>query len=147
MTNALDTHGDWIYDNVAAYLNVDVGVGGTGFGASATHSLDRYNKDNQLHSIISQFLIYPSAILHRKPSSTSLQIYSSLILSRVIKSVADDIIDPNTSKPLSQVWNGKVDTLGSGSDYTAYIHHYGIPSASFGFFGDAEAGVWRFHGE
>jgi len=63
-------------------------------------------------------------------------------LDNLIHSVAADIIDPNTGKPLSQIWSGSISTLGSGSDYTAYIDHYGVACLDFGFNGNY-AGVYH----
>eukprot|EP01127_Copromyxa_protea_P018506 TRINITY_DN5843_c0_g1_i3.p1 TRINITY_DN5843_c0_g1~~TRINITY_DN5843_c0_g1_i3.p1 ORF type:complete len:295 (-),score=63.37 TRINITY_DN5843_c0_g1_i3:48-932(-) len=64
-------------------------------------------------------------------------------LDNFIISVADDIIDPDTNKPLSQVWDKQISTLGSGSDFTSYIDHYGISVITFGFVGDSENGVYH----
>ena len=39
------------------------------------------------------------------------------------------------SQTLRENWNGFVGVLGSGSDYTAFLHHYGIPAVSLEFNG------------
>lgn len=46
---------------------------------------------------------------------------------------ADFVIDPETGKPLSEVWDGRVGVLGAGSDYVPFVHHLGVPSLDFIF--------------
>jgi len=57
-------------------------------------------------------------------------------LSSLIRYAASRVIDPSTNKTLSQVWDGKVYTIGSGSDYTAFVHHLGIASIDLRFKGN-----------
>jgi N-acetylated-alpha-linked acidic dipeptidase len=56
-------------------------------------------------------------------------------LDHLLKTVADKITDPNSGKPISQVWNGAVADLGSGSDYTAFLDHFGVAATDMGFGG------------
>ena len=44
-----------------------------------------------------------------------------------------EIKDPTTGEPLSALWDGDLMTLGSGSDYTVFIDHLGIPSLDLAF--------------
>jgi len=53
----------------------------------------------------------------------------------VIEEASSQVIDPNTKLPLSEVWDGFVGTLGSGSDFTAFLDHFGISSMDMGFSG------------
>ncbi|KAF8455884.1 hypothetical protein BGX38DRAFT_114081 [Terfezia claveryi] len=42
-------------------------------------------------------------------------------------------------------WNGKIRTLGSGSDYTAFQDFLGIPSSDMSFKNDLQDAVWMYH--
>ncbi len=95
--------------NAVAYLNLDVAVSGPNFGASSVPSLWK-----------------------------------------LIKDVTRDVKDPKSGKTVFQQWQersrnvqdskGPIDprigALGSGSDYTPFLQHLGVPSTDFGFNGD-----------
>jgi N-acetylated-alpha-linked acidic dipeptidase len=99
-------------EKAVAYLNVDVAVSGGNFSASSVPSLWK-----------------------------------------VIRDVTRDIKDPKTGKSIYQQWqeraregrsmnedtNGgeaRIGALGSGSDYTPFLQHLGVPSTDMGFGGD-----------
>ena len=42
-------------------------------------------------------------------------------------------------------WSGKISTLGSGSDYTAFQDFLGIPSSDMGFSNAPQDAVWMYH--
>eukprot|EP01118_Nematostelium_gracile_P008999 TRINITY_DN3011_c0_g1_i2.p1 TRINITY_DN3011_c0_g1~~TRINITY_DN3011_c0_g1_i2.p1 ORF type:complete len:418 (-),score=101.61 TRINITY_DN3011_c0_g1_i2:74-1327(-) len=66
---------------------------------------------------------------------------ASSSLSSLIKYVSTKVNYPGTKIPISQKWNNKIETLGSGSDYTAFLHHLGIPSLDIRF--EGEWGVYH----
>jgi N-acetylated-alpha-linked acidic dipeptidase len=110
---------EWAEENAAelqekavAYLNVDVAVSGGNFGASSVPSLWK-----------------------------------------VIRDVTRDVKDPKTGKSIYQQWQeraresrsvndattegeARIGALGSGSDYTPFLQHLGVPSTDMGFGGD-----------
>ncbi|HEY0347842.1 MAG TPA: transferrin receptor-like dimerization domain-containing protein, partial [Pyrinomonadaceae bacterium] len=108
---------EWAEENAAelqqkavAYLNVDVAVNGPNYSASAVPSLWK-----------------------------------------LIKEATRDVKDPKTGKSVYQQWQdrareqrGELDAesearigpLGSGSDYTPFLQHLGVPSTDMGFGGD-----------
>jgi N-acetylated-alpha-linked acidic dipeptidase len=117
---------EWVEENAAelrekavAYLNMDAAVSGSNFGASSVPSMWK-----------------------------------------LIRSAAEDVRDPKTGKSVYEVWrtrvrenapeselfdaNGnekptptpRIGALGSGSDYTPFLQHLGIPSLDMGFGGD-----------
>jgi N-acetylated-alpha-linked acidic dipeptidase len=110
---------EWAEDNAAelrekavAYLNVDVAVSGGNFGASSVPSLWK-----------------------------------------VLRDVTRDVKDPKTGQSIYQTWQdrsregrnvndsapageARIGALGSGSDYTPFLQHLGVPSTDFGFNGD-----------
>jgi len=57
--------------------------------------------------------------------------------------------DPRTGKPVYDVWTAdgteepEIGRLGSGSDYTAFLDHIGVPSLEAGFTNDASAGTYH----
>lgn len=88
----------------------------------------------------------------------------SHVLEKFINSVARDVPDPekNTSVwkrlrsyEIAHAHNAearseirkrpdlRIGALGDGSDYTAFIHHLGIPSADIGFGGESHGGVYH----
>jgi len=42
--------------------------------------------------------------------------------------ITGKVLDPRAQLPLNQVWDQTVGTLGSGSDYAAFVHHLGVAS-------------------
>jgi N-acetylated-alpha-linked acidic dipeptidase len=63
--------------------------------------------------------------------------------------VTKEVQDPRTGKPVYDTWSKdgaetpKVGRLGSGSDYTAFLDHVGVPSFEAGFTNDASAGTYH----
>lgn len=53
----------------------------------------------------------------------------------LIHNVTQEVPYPGSSSSLRNNWSGFVGVLGSGSDYTAFLHHYGIPAVSLEFNG------------
>jgi len=93
-----------------AYLNLDVAVSGANFGASSVPSLWK-----------------------------------------LLRAATRDVKDPKTGKSVYQQWQdrarenrpegdnsgeARIGALGSGSDYTPFLQHLGVPSTDFGFNGD-----------
>lgn len=54
-------------------------------------------------------------------------------LSTLIQKTLRKVRDPDSGKLLSEVWDGGVGTLGSGSDYTVFLDHLGITSLDMRF--------------
>ena len=59
------------------------------------------------------------------------------------------VTDPRTGRSVYDVWKGDdneeptVDRLGSGSDYTAFLDHVGVPSLEAGFSAPASSGTYH----
>jgi len=111
-TEWAEENADDLREKAVAYLNVDVAVSGGNFGASSVPSLWK-----------------------------------------VIRDVTRDVKDPKTGKSIYQQWQEKaregrsineatnggearIGALGSGSDYTPFLQHLGVPSTDMGFGGD-----------
>jgi N-acetylated-alpha-linked acidic dipeptidase len=88
----------------------------------------------------------------------------SHVLEKFVNSVARDIQDPEKDIPawkrrqafsISQAHNAeergemrqrvdfRIGALGDGSDYTAFVHHLGIPSANLGYGGETQGGIYH----
>jgi N-acetylated-alpha-linked acidic dipeptidase len=120
-TEWAEEHANELTKQAVAYLNMDVGVSGPHFGASAVPSL-----------------------------------------AGLIREVTEEVTDPNSGRPLYAVWSeesrklrrepgapivvplqepapdsgeARVGELGSGSDYTPFLQHLGVPSLDLGFGG------------
>jgi N-acetylated-alpha-linked acidic dipeptidase len=120
-TEWVEEHADLLTRNAVAYLNMDSGVAGRHFGASAVPSL-----------------------------------------SRLIREVAQEVKDPATGRSVYAVWSAesanvkreggipyaitnssrsaeeptaRVGDLGSGSDYTPFLQHLGVPALDLSFGG------------
>ena len=110
-TEWAEEYADELQQKAVAYLNVDVAVAGPNFGASSVPSLWK-----------------------------------------LIRSVTRDVKDPKTGNTIYKQWQqrareqrGEADdpraeasigALGSGSDFTPFLQHLGIPSTDMGFGGD-----------
>ncbi len=119
-TEWVEEHAEALSEKAVAYLNMDSGVSGAHFGASAVPSLGR-----------------------------------------LIREVAQEVKDPTTGRSVFAVWAGegakvrrgsgipftvlnssaaeepgaRVGSLGSGSDYTQFLQHRGVPALDLSFGG------------
>jgi N-acetylated-alpha-linked acidic dipeptidase len=69
-------------------------------------------------------------------------------LDDAIVGVTQSVSDPRTGGPVYDTWRGDEDApevgrLGSGSDYTAFLDHLGIPSFEAGFTAPASGGTYH----
>ncbi|HXM34684.1 MAG TPA: M28 family metallopeptidase, partial [Pyrinomonadaceae bacterium] len=110
-TEWAEEYAEELQQKAVAYLNVDVAVAGANFGASSVPSLWK-----------------------------------------LIRSATRDVKDPKTGKTIYEQWQerareqrGEADdakaeapigALGSGSDFTPFLQHLGVPSTDMGFGGD-----------
>eukprot|EP00475_Leptophrys_vorax_P039791 TRINITY_DN724_c0_g1_i2.p1 TRINITY_DN724_c0_g1~~TRINITY_DN724_c0_g1_i2.p1 ORF type:complete len:655 (+),score=174.54 TRINITY_DN724_c0_g1_i2:1585-3549(+) len=77
-------------------------------------------------------------------SGSKLKISLSPSLNPFVSEVLKDIADPvDMSSSLYDTWNKKAGVLGSGSDYTVFLHHLGVASADFSFAGGDKYGVYH----
>lgn len=108
-TEWVEEHRTQLSKNAIAYINVDVATTGPNVSVSGVPSLMTF-----VHGVLS------------------------------------DVIDPNTNKSLLEAWAQKrgvtspakpgnedlqLGSLGSGSDFTPFLQHVGVPSIDLGFYG------------
>ena len=118
---------EWAEDNAdrlahaVAYFNTDVGVSGSEFKAAAVPSLKQFVRE----------------IAKQVPSPKGATVYEQWKLSQTTE--ADRRLAANTGFPGSPARTSvdaeneiRVGNLGSGSDYTPFIQHLGVPSTDIG---------------
>jgi N-acetylated-alpha-linked acidic dipeptidase len=103
--------------NAAAYLNMDVAVSGTKFGASAVPSLKQFLRD------VAKAVPSPKGgtlyEVWRKAAQTGKEAPQG----------PTEAIGDTGRVPVAQVrQDASVGDLGSGSDYTVFLQHLGVPS-------------------
>lgn len=79
-----------------------------------------------------------------------LTMHSSPLLNDVLLETTKELPYPNSSITLYDHFmekaGGKIGTLGSGSDYTVFLEHLGIPSVDLGFKNDLKnSSVYQYH--
>jgi len=104
--------------NAAAYFNMDVAVSGPKFGASAVPSLKQFLRDiTKVVPSPKGGTVYEAWQKAAQPDALSAQSPS-------------EAIGENHRLPAAQVKSDvPVGDLGSGSDYTAFLQHLGVPSS------------------
>lgn len=108
--------------NAVAYLNVDVAVSGSNFGASAVPSLKQFIRE----------------VAMAVPSPKGGTVYDAWRRSperRTGPTQQPNAAEASASQnrpPAAETPDTPVGDLGSGSDYTAFLQHLGVPSVDIG---------------
>ncbi|HKU22283.1 MAG TPA: M28 family metallopeptidase [Terriglobales bacterium] len=108
--------------NAAAYLNVDVAVSGENFGASAVPSLK-------------QFIREVARAVPSPKGGTVYDAWSKAPEKRMgpTQEPSSAALSGSQNRPPAVEGSGpQVGDLGSGSDYTAFLQHLGVPSVDIG---------------
>ena len=120
-TEWVETHADELAQHAVAYINSDTNSRGY-FGVDGSHSLEKF-----------------------------------------INGVARDVQDPETKLSVAKRWqlrtirtgrtdekkearereDLRIDALGSGSDYSSFVDHLGVPSMNIGFGGEDNGGIYH----
>jgi N-acetylated-alpha-linked acidic dipeptidase len=106
--------------NAAAYFNMDVGVSGPKFGAASVPSLKQFLRD----------------VAKAVPAAKGGTVYESWQKTSQTSSEAANPQETSTSTYRPPAAEAKADVpvgdLGSGSDYTVFLQHLGVPSTDIG---------------
>lgn len=106
--------------HAVAYFNMDVGVTGPNFGASAVPALKQFVRD----------------VTKQVPSprgGTVYQIWKDARERERVKNISPDLGGSQNRPPAAKVENDvEVGDLGSGSDYSVFLQHLGIPATDIG---------------
>lgn len=120
-TEWAEDHADELTRYAVAYLNMDVGVCGPNFGASAVPSLSRLIRE------ITQEVTDP------KSGRRIFDVWQDE--SRTLRRESGlPVVTPSPDE-LTEPLEARVGMLGSGSDYTPFLQHLGVPSLDVGFGG------------
>jgi N-acetylated-alpha-linked acidic dipeptidase len=117
-TEWVEEHAAELRERAVAYLNMDAAVSGANFGASSVPSLWK--------------LIRTAARDVRDPK-TGKSIYQAWQERAREARPATESADAGTDAPNAEA---RIGPLGSGSDYTPFLQHLGVPSLDMGFGGD-----------
>jgi len=105
--------------NAAAYFNMDVAVSGPKFGASAVPSLKQFIRD------------VTKAVASPKGGSVY-DAWRAESESGKNAGPQEEASGGTYRPPAAQIADAPVGDLGSGSDYTVFLQHLGVPSADIG---------------
>ena len=78
----------------------------------------------------------------------SLKAGAAPLLSRAFRTAISGVTSPNQTVPgqtVHDLWDGRIPSLGSGSDFVAFQDFAGIPSIDFGFSGTSTSPVYHYH--
>ena len=120
-TEWAETHAAELTEHAVAYINTD-GNGRGYFGAEGSQSLEHFV--NEVAKDI------------RDPE-TGLSVWKR----RHLKDIAD--ASPDARKELRSRADTRIPALGSGSDFSVFIDHLGIPSLNLGYGGEDEGGQYH----
>ena len=106
--------------HAVAYLNMDVGVAGPNFGASAVPALKQFVRD----------------VTKQVPSpkgGTVYKVWKDARERERVKNISPDLGGSQNRPPAAKVENDvEVGDLGSGSDYSVFLQHLGVPATDIG---------------
>ena len=117
---------EWVEQNAermrhtVAYFNTDVGVSGPNFTASAVPSLKQFIRE----------------VTQAVPSPLGGSVYDEWLLNRARNEPQSSL--SSAQKPVEHV---RINDLGSGSDFTPFLQHAGVPSTDVG--SDGPYGVYH----
>jgi N-acetylated-alpha-linked acidic dipeptidase len=121
-TEWAEKHARLLQGKAVAYLNLDSSVAGDRFSAQAVPSLKR-------------FLREVAAATPDPRGGTVHQQATRRLRQELLREVVPGRVPTGDTRPILER-ELEIGNLGSGSDYTAFLDHLGIPAADFGFGGD-----------
>ena len=116
-----EAHADELIAHTVAYLNSDTNGRGY-FGADGSHSLEKFVNN------VSRDVTDPEK---------EISIWKRLQLHEIATGSIEERDEARNRADL------RIGALGDGSDYTAFIHHLGIPSIDAGFGGESHGGIYH----
>jgi len=126
-TEWAEDHAEELRAKGAVYINSD--GNGRGFlNMSGSHTLEKF-----MNSVARDI----------QDPETNLTVWKRLQLRRLAAEQTDPAGPPVDRQELRQRPDLRINALGSGSDYTAFIDHLGVASLNLGFGGEDEGGVYH----
>ena len=106
--------------HAVAYLNMDVGVAGPNFGASAVPALKQFVRD-------------ATKQVASPKGGTVYQAWKDTRERERAKNISPDLGGSQNRPPAAKIDNDvEVGDLGSGSDYSVFLQHLGVPATDIG---------------
>ncbi len=125
-TEWAETHGDELQKKAVVYINSD--TNGRGFlGVEGSHDLERMVNQTAADVKDPETMV---SIRVRQEASLGVRAFSN----------PSDAQAQRAAKQAETGGDLPIGPLGSGSDYTAFLQHLGVPSINLGFGGEAEQG-------
>ncbi len=134
-TEWAETHADELRQHAAVYINTD-GNGRGALSMGGSHSLEQFING------VARDIEDPETHM----SENKMTVWQRAQLSKIAKAKSPD--DPKDDpkelrKELRQRTDLRIDALGSGTDYTAFLDHLGIASLDLGYGGEDEGGIYH----
>ena len=120
-TEWVETHADELAQHAVAYLNSDTNSRGY-FGAEGSHSLEKFING------VARDVTDPE---------TKLTVYKRSQLRTIRNGRSEE------KKEAREREDQRIDALGSGSDYSSFIDHAGVPALNLGFGGEDSGGIYH----
>lgn len=120
-TEWVETHADELAQHAVAYLNSDTNSRGY-FGAEGSHSLEKFING------VARDVTDPE---------TKLTVYKRSQLRTIRNGRSEE------KKEAREREDQRIDALGSGSDYSSFIDHAGVPALNLGFGGEDNGGIYH----
>jgi N-acetylated-alpha-linked acidic dipeptidase len=121
-TEWVETHADELRKKAVAYVNSD--TNGRGFlGMGGSHSLEKFINE------VARDVIDPQTNVSVRDRARALA---------VVRAATDD-----ARREARERSDLRIEALGSGSDYTPFLQHLGIPSLNLGFGGEDSGGSYH----
>jgi N-acetylated-alpha-linked acidic dipeptidase len=139
-TEWVETHADELRQHAAVYINSDSnGRGVLNMGGS--HSLEQF-----INGVAREIEDPEAKMPENKMSGNKMTVWQRAQLSKIAKAKSAD--DPNDDpkelrKELRQRTDLRIDALGSGTDYTAFLDHLGIATLDLGYADEDEGGIYH----
>jgi N-acetylated-alpha-linked acidic dipeptidase len=119
-TEWAEEYADELKQKAVAYLNMDAAVSGSNFGAS---------------SVPSMWKLIRAATRDTRDPKSGKSVYQTWQDRARAQVPEADLTDAQTGTDV-KIAEARIGALGSGSDYTPFLQHLGVPSIDMGFGGD-----------
>ena len=119
-TEWAEEHADELKQKAVAYLNMDSAVSGSRFGAASVPSMWKFIR---------------AATREVQDPKTGKSVYQAWQDNSREGQPEADLTDAQSSSD-TPIAEARIGALGSGSDYTPFLQHLGVPSSDMGFGGD-----------
>jgi N-acetylated-alpha-linked acidic dipeptidase len=139
-TEWVETHADELRQHAAVYINSDSNARGV-LNMGGSHSLEQF-----INGVARDIEDPEAKMSENKTSGNKMSVWQRAQLSKIAKAKSAD--DPNddpkeSRKELRQRTDLRIDALGSGTDYTAFLDHLGIATLDLGYADEDEGGIYH----